>query len=88
MNIWAKVFLQKDTFSSFKGEIIAFALLYPMEKLFENYVEYYLINRYKKCNNIQIFPQSEKVFIKDLSNAKLFNLKYLTKRDLLDYTML
>ena len=61
--IWAEVFLNKKTFSSFKGDTIAFALLYPMEKLFENYVEYYLINRYKK---LVINPQYSRDFVKDL----------------------
>lgn len=76
--IWAKVFLQKNTFSSFQGDTIAFALLYPMEKLFENYVEYYLINRYKKCNNIQILAQSEKEFVNNLFQMKP---DFLIRRD-------
>ena len=40
--IWSKVFLKKESFSSFSGETIAFAILYPMEKLFESFVEWYL----------------------------------------------
>ena len=65
--IWAEIFLKKETFSSFSGDTIAFALLYPMEKLFENYVEYYLINRYKK---LMIIPQYQREFVKDLFNIK------------------
>ena len=73
--IWAKIFLKKETFSSFRGDTIAFALLYPMEKLFENYVEYYLINRYKRFD---IISQSKRNFVKDL-----FDLKpdFLIKKD-------
>lgn len=41
--IWAKVFLKKESFSSFSGDTIAFAILYPMEKLFEAFVEWWLI---------------------------------------------
>jgi len=65
--IWAEVFLNKKTFSSFKGDTIAFALLYPMEKLFENYVEYYLINRYKM---LKIIPQYQREFVEDLFSIK------------------
>ncbi len=35
---WCKVFLHGRTFTSFSGSEIAFALLFPMEKLFESYV--------------------------------------------------
>lgn len=45
--IWAKVFLKKESFSSFSGDTIAFAILYPMEKLFECFVEWWLEKTYK-----------------------------------------
>ena len=35
---WCKVFLHGRTFTSFSGSEIAFALLFPMEKLFESYI--------------------------------------------------
>ena len=35
---WAKVFLNKQSFTSFSGDIAMSSLLYPMERLFENYV--------------------------------------------------
>lgn len=44
--IWAKVFLKKESFSSFSGDTIAFAILYPMERLFECFVEWYLNKKY------------------------------------------
>ncbi len=74
--IWAEIFLKKETFSSFSGDTIAFALLYPMEKLFENYVEYYLID--KEDKSYQIISQSSRSFVKNL-----FNLKpdFLIKKD-------
>ena len=40
--IWAKIFLKKESFSNFYGESIAFSILYPMERLFESYVEHWL----------------------------------------------
>ncbi|MGB5793527.1 McrC family protein, partial [Poseidonibacter sp.] len=44
--IWSKVFLKKESFSSFSGDTIAFAILYPMEKLFECFVQWYLNKTY------------------------------------------
>jgi len=45
--VWAKVFLKKESFSSFSGDTIAFAILYPMEKLFECFVQWWLEKTYK-----------------------------------------
>lgn len=36
--LWCKVFLQKKSFTPFSGSEVAFALLFPMETLFESYV--------------------------------------------------
>ena len=36
--MWCKVFLLGKSFSAFSGSEVAFALLFPMETLFENYV--------------------------------------------------
>lgn len=36
--LWSKVFLQGKSFASFSGSNVAFALLFPMETLFESYV--------------------------------------------------
>ncbi len=79
--IWAKIFLKKESFSSFSGETIAFAILYPMEKLFENYVEYYLLDKYFK---LQIVPQSgEEMFVEESEGRQLFGVRpdYLIKKD-------
>ena len=35
---WCRIFLQNKSFTSFKGNEAAFALLFPMEILFESYV--------------------------------------------------
>ncbi len=35
---WCQLFLQNKSFTSFKGHGVAYALLFPMEKVFENYV--------------------------------------------------
>ena len=36
--LWSKIFLQNKSFSPYKGNEIAFALLFDMDKLFESYV--------------------------------------------------
>ena len=74
--IWAKVFLKKESFSSFSGDTIAFAILYPMEKLFECYVEWWLN---KKYSHLQIEAQNGGYdFVK-----KLFTVRpdFLIKKD-------
>lgn len=40
--LWSKTFLLENSFSPYKGENIAFALLFDMNLLFENYVYNYL----------------------------------------------
>jgi len=66
--IWSKVFLKKESFSSFSGDTIAFAVLYPMEKLFEGFVEWWLNKTYP---NLCIEPQSGGVdFVKKLFTVR------------------
>ena len=52
---WSEVFLKKKSFTSFSGETISFAILYPMEKLFECFVEWWLI---KNETNVEVIAQS------------------------------
>ncbi len=40
--LWSKVFLMGKSFTSFSGSEVAFALLFPMETLFESYIAYQL----------------------------------------------
>lgn len=42
--MWSKVFLMGKSFTSFSGSQIAFALLFPMERLFESYIAVQLQN--------------------------------------------
>ena len=74
--IWSKVFLKKESFSSFSGDTVAFAILYPMEKLFECFVEWWLEKRYL---HLHIEAQNGGVnFVK-----KLFTVRpdFLIKKD-------
>jgi len=43
---WCKIFLQNETFTNYKGTDIAFALLFPMERIFEDYVAAYIRNNF------------------------------------------
>lgn len=66
--IWAKVFLKQSSFSTFSGSTIAFAILYPMEKLFEAFVGWYLK---KKLPNLTIQEQVyKKDFVKGIFGVK------------------
>lgn len=66
--IWAKVFLKKESFSSFSGDTIAFAILYPMEKLWECFVEWYLNKQYQSF--IIESQSSGMVFVKNLFGVR------------------
>ena len=74
--IWSKVFLKKESFSSFSGDTIAFAILYPMEKLFECFIEWWLEKRY---SHLQIEAQNGGVDFVE----KLFTVRpdFLIKKD-------
>ncbi len=38
---WCKIFLKRKSFSNYRGESIALALLFPMEQIFESYLSYF-----------------------------------------------
>ena len=66
--IWSKVFLKKESFSSFSGDTVAFAILYPMEKLFECFVQWWLEKKYP---HLQIEAQNGGYdFVKNLFTVR------------------
>ena len=74
--LWCRVFLMGKSFTSFSGSEVAFALLFPMETLFESYMAVQL----KKLLGSNLF----KVSAQDKS-YHLFNLpskKFLMKPDI------
>jgi 5-methylcytosine-specific restriction enzyme subunit McrC len=74
--IWSKVFLKKESFSSFSGDTVAFAILYPMEKLFECFVQWWLEKEY---THLQIEAQNGGYdFVKDLFTVRP---DFLIKKD-------
>jgi 5-methylcytosine-specific restriction enzyme subunit McrC len=70
---WAKVFLQNQTFSTFSGHSIQYALLFPMERLFEAYISY----GFKKyLPDYEVFIQSsEKFLIENHQQKPKFGLR-------------
>lgn len=69
---WCKIFLNKESFTSYKGNNIAYSLLYPMEKIFESYVGKSIKN-YEELNEWNVYLQHNKYYL--LENPKLFKLK-------------
>ncbi|RDU65371.1 restriction endonuclease [Helicobacter didelphidarum] len=71
--IWCKIFLNHHTFSPYQGGNEAFALLFSMEKLFEDYVATMLTRHNPKCD---IKTQnSQKYFMINHKGEDCFQLK-------------
>lgn len=67
-HVWTRVFLKNESFSTFGGDTIAFALLYPMEKLFECFVEWWLLRHYR---DIEVISQhGDKEFVEGLFGVR------------------
>lgn len=71
---WCKIFLNKHSFTSCQGREIAFALLFPMEKLFESFVAFWLKRNNKGKYNITT-QESKKYLIEDSKQESIFMLK-------------
>ena len=73
--LWSKVFLMGKSFTSFSGSEVAFALLFPMEMLFESYLAVHL----KK-----MIDQTEYAFSAQDKSYHLFDTpkKFLIKPDI------
>ena len=63
---FAKVFLKYKSFTSLRGKDNVFALLFPMEKVFENYIEFVL-------NNSKEFLNIDKVLVNGGKNEYLLS---------------
>jgi len=68
--VWCKIFLKNRTFNNYKGNDLAFALLFPMEKIFEDYVAYWL--KKNNSSNLYIEPQKR---IGHLLTSKKYGMK-------------
>ena len=71
--LWCKVFLRQEAFSPYSGSDQAIAFLFPMEKLFESFVGFWL----KKCaNGFSVKTQeSRKYLLQDENKNNIFCLK-------------
>ena len=71
--LWAKVFLNGQSFTAYTGSDIALALLYPMEILFENYIAH-LLKRELDGTLYSVSIQEKKHYLFD-DPEKHFSLK-------------
>lgn len=69
--IWCRIFLKKESFSTYSGDSIAFALLFDMNKLFELFVTSYVK---KHVPNAKAQTKQKKMLI-DSNNNETFTLK-------------
>ncbi|RAI80665.1 hypothetical protein BFS35_009500 [Macrococcoides goetzii] len=72
--IWAEIFLKKKSFTSFTGNSLAYALLFPMEKVFESYVAHMIKNH---LSNHEVYLQDSRYYLfdDDGSGNKHYRLK-------------
>ncbi|MWV61068.1 restriction endonuclease [Helicobacter saguini] len=68
---WCKIFLKRESFSTYSGDSIAFALLFDMNKLFEYFVTFYVK---KHAPNAKAQTTQKKMLI-DSNNNETFTLK-------------
>ncbi|EAI4691989.1 restriction endonuclease [Campylobacter jejuni] len=82
--LWCKIFLKNESFMPYHGKNEAFALLFPMEKIFEDYVAYML----KKVNPAQdIKVQNSGKYLISKNDENCFMLKpdlYIKNKMILD----
>ncbi|AJC84097.1 McrBC 5-methylcytosine restriction system, component McrC [Campylobacter peloridis] len=81
---WCKIFLQNQTFAPYKGKNEAYALLFPMEKIFEDYVAY-MLKFANPSENIK--TQSSGKYLANKNGEKCFMLKpdlYIENKMILD----
>lgn len=69
---WCKVFLNNQSFTSFSGESIAYALLFPMEKVYETYVAAHLKKKLNHTDHV-VSTQNRSFYLFD--SPKRFLLK-------------
>lgn len=80
---WCKLFLEGKSFNAYSGESKAYALLFPMERLFESYVAYMLIQNNQEKYTIQT-QKSDKSLLCNENDESKFQLRvdlHITKPD-------
>ena len=77
--MWCRVFLQGKSFSAFAGSEIAFALLFPMEALFESFVAQ-KIRKYLSPNEFTVSVQDRSNHLFDTPRQFLMKPDIVVKR--------
>lgn len=68
--LWCRLFLRGESFTAYKGKELAFALLFPMERIFESFVSHHLKFQYK------IKTQHQKMYlVEEHADSKIFQLR-------------
>ena len=62
---WCRIFLSRKSFTSFKGSSLAFAILFPMEEVFEAYIAYMMK---KSIPDANVSAQDKKYSLFDRTN--------------------
>ena len=62
---WCRIFLSRKSFTSFKGSSLAFAVLFPMEEVFEAYIAYMMK---KSIPDANVSAQDKKYSLFDRTN--------------------
>ena len=79
--IWSRIFLEGKSFSSFAGSDIAYALLFPMETLFESYIAN-VIKKVLSADEYEVSTQDRTYYLFNKPN-EIFSLRpdiVITKR--------
>lgn len=71
--LWSEVFLLNKSFTNFKGDSLNMAILFPMERIFEDYIAF-LFNKYSDGYNIKLQDQSY-FLVENHKDTKKFRLK-------------
>lgn len=85
---WSEIFLMNKSFTNFKGDNSNMAILFPMEKIFEDYIAY-LFKKYSEGYRIK--TQDKSYFLVEHRSEKRFGLrpdivldKELTRQKVID----
>jgi len=79
----AKIFLEHKSLSSFSGSTSSISLLYPMEKLFENYVGWYLLHTENNILSIEGNNEQHNFIKHEKTNKSLLKIRpdFIVKKE-------
>lgn len=71
---WCRIFLSRKSFTSFKGDSFAFAILFPMEEIFESYIAY-IAKKYLPNSDVRPQDKSYSLFDKTAETKAGYSLR-------------